>query len=346
MRGLRMHLTPFAPDQSGATSVLFELGGIICIVDAGGCTGNVCGFDEPRWQTTRSAVFSAGLRDMDAIMGRDDKLIAELADAATKIEANFAALIGTPVPAVIGTDYKALERMAKRKCGLETIAIDANGCELYDRGAEKATTALFRRFATERFEVEEGRIGVLGTNPLDLSVASAQEIFDLVDGAVCYGMGSTFDDVVKAASAEKNLVVANSGLKAARLLERRFETPYEIGDPRAKRYAKEIAKSHDLAGKRVLVISGQITANSIADELLSFGVTDTTVATWFAFDKDLARPQDVRLEEEDDLLGLVRDGSFDLVVGDERQFAIFADLYDGETYDLPQFALSGRLQEV
>ena len=99
-------------------------------------------------------------------------------------------------------------------------------------------------------------------------------------------------------------------------------------------------------GKRVLVISGQITANSIADELLSFGVTDTTVATWFAFDKDLARPQDVRLVEEDDLMELVRDGSFDLVVGDERQFAILTDIYDGETYDLPQFALSGRLQEV
>ena len=29
MRGLRKYLTPFAPDQSGAVSVLFELGGIV-----------------------------------------------------------------------------------------------------------------------------------------------------------------------------------------------------------------------------------------------------------------------------------------------------------------------------
>ena len=41
MRGLRKYLTPFAPDQSGAVSVLFELGGIVVICDAGGCTGNV-----------------------------------------------------------------------------------------------------------------------------------------------------------------------------------------------------------------------------------------------------------------------------------------------------------------
>ena len=48
MRGLRKYLTPFAPDQSGAVSVLYEFGGIIAICDAGGCTGNICGFDEPR----------------------------------------------------------------------------------------------------------------------------------------------------------------------------------------------------------------------------------------------------------------------------------------------------------
>ena len=36
IRGLWKGLTPFAPDQSGAVSVLFELGGIVVICDAGG----------------------------------------------------------------------------------------------------------------------------------------------------------------------------------------------------------------------------------------------------------------------------------------------------------------------
>ena len=90
MRGLRKYLTPFAPDQSGAVSVLFELGGIVVICDAGGCTGNVCGFDEPRWFEQKSAIFSAGLRDMDEILGRDDRLVAKLADAARKVDATFA----------------------------------------------------------------------------------------------------------------------------------------------------------------------------------------------------------------------------------------------------------------
>ena len=72
MRGLRKYLTPFAPDQSGAVSVLYEFGGIIVICDAGGCTGNICGFDEPRWFESKSALFSAGLRDMDAGSAAED----------------------------------------------------------------------------------------------------------------------------------------------------------------------------------------------------------------------------------------------------------------------------------
>ena len=149
MRGLRKYLTPFAPDQSGAVSVLFELGGILVICDAGGCTGNVCGFDEPRWFERKSAVFSAGLRDMDAILGRDDRLVAKLADAAGKLgtDAKFAAVIGTPVPAVIGTDYRALKRMCEKKTNLPVLAVDANGMELYDAGEEKAYLELFRVFA-------------------------------------------------------------------------------------------------------------------------------------------------------------------------------------------------------
>lgn len=144
MKGLRRFLTPFAPDQSGAVSVLYELGGIVVIVDAGGCAGNICGFDEPRWSETRSAIFSAGLRDMDAIMGRDKLLVKKIADAAGKIQANFVALVGTPVPAVIGTDYKALKKMLSKETSLPVVTVDTDGMHLFDSGEEKAYAALLR----------------------------------------------------------------------------------------------------------------------------------------------------------------------------------------------------------
>lgn len=92
MKKLLKYMTPPAPDDSGASGVLFELGGIIVVCDAGGCTGNICGFDEPRWENRKSALFSAGLRDMDAVLGRDDKLVEKLSKAAKAVKLSSAPL--------------------------------------------------------------------------------------------------------------------------------------------------------------------------------------------------------------------------------------------------------------
>ncbi len=142
MKGLYRYLSPAAPDQSGAVSVLFEQGGLIVVLDAGGCTGNICGFDEPRWFLRKSAVYSAGIRDMDAILGRDDKLIDKLQEAVDTADARFIALIGTPVPSVIGTDYRALARLARKRYGLPVIWTDTAGIDSYEKGASKAYLAL------------------------------------------------------------------------------------------------------------------------------------------------------------------------------------------------------------
>ena len=211
MKGLRKYLTPFAPDQSGAVSVLYEFGGIIVICDAGGCTGNICGFDEPRWFESKSALFSAGLRDMDAILGRDDRLVAKLADAVTKLDAKFAAIIGTPVPAVIGTDYHALKRMTEKKVDLPILTVDTDGMELYDKGEEKAWQELFRVFAGEKEDVIPGNIGILGMTPQDISdLRAADRIREhfAAEGktAICYGMGNGLDDVKSVSNVEKHIV--------------------------------------------------------------------------------------------------------------------------------------------
>ena len=341
MRGLRKYLTPFAPDQSGAVSVLYELGGIAVVCDAGGCTGNICGFDEPRWASSRSAVFSAGLRDMDAILGRDDKLVGELVDASHKLEASFAAVVGTPVPSVIGTDYRALRRMCERRCDLPVLTIDTTGMELYDVGASKAYVALFDRFATEALPVVPGRIGVLGANPLDIDSTTADELREAVPGAICHGMGTTLDDVRRASSAEKNLVVSPSGLAAAKLLQRRFGTPFEVCYPPAARLVQRMGKEA-LANKRVLVVHQQVAANGIRDALLAQGAAEVRCATWFMQVPELAWEGDVRLADERDFFELVREGNFDTLVGDPVLWRI-VPLFGKATFDVPQFPVSGTI---
>ena len=353
MRGLRKHLTPFAPDQSGAVSVLYELGGIVVICDAGGCTGNICGFDEPRWHTVRSAVFSAGLRDMDAIMGRDDKLVEELADAAGKIDAGFAAIVGTPVPSVIGTDYRALRRLAEGKLDIPVLTVDTTGMDLYDTGAEKAYEEIFRRFAKDQYEVIPGRVGVLGVNPLDMSdIHAADRISARIPGAVCYGMqsaagdGAGLEDIIRASSAEKNIVAAPSGLKAAKLLEERFGTPYEIYDPAAESILEEAlaaqAPDADIRGRRILIVDQQVRANTMRDLLAQRGAAEVDCATWFLQLTGLSHPGDVKLKEEDDLEMLVKNGSYDILICDSTLMRIVKDA-ECIAVDIPQFPVSGRL---
>ena len=343
MRGLRKYLTPFAPDQSGAVSVLYELGGIIVICDAGGCTGNVCGFDEPRWFERKSAVFSAGLRDMDAILGRDDRLVAKLVDAAEKVEAGFAAVIGTPVPAVIGTDYQALKRMCEKKTDLPVLAVNTGGMELYDGGERKAYLELFKVFAREKLPVETGRVGILGMTPQDVSdLKAADKLREKFKSqghqAVCYGMGDGLDEVKKASSVEKNIVVSPAALECARYLEKTFGTPYEVGYP----LVEELVPDMEYAGKKILIVQQQVMAGSIRAELRKRGGDGKiTVASWFYMEKDLLEEGDVPLKDEEDYMDLVEKGRYDVIFADPCMKRM-AKTFSGVFVDAVHFAVSGK----
>ena len=381
MKGLRKYLTPFAPDQSGAVSVLYELGGMLVICDAGGCTGNVCGFDEPRWFETRSAVFSAGLRDMDAILGRDDRLVAKLADAAEKLDVTFAAVIGTPVPAVIGTDYRALERMLAKKTELPVLTVNTDGMELYDRGEEKAYLVLFGRFAGENVDVEPGniektqtaescdgksngknedasvdiedrpRVGIIGMTPQDVSdLKAADKIRKLYADqglrAVCYGMGDGLEEVKKASLTVKNVVVSPAALKAAQYLQKKFGTPYEIAYP----LAPELVPEMDYRGKKILIVQQQVIANAMRREIekRTGEKEEITTATWFMRKEEIladlrvSAADDISLKEEDDFISLVGKDGYDVIFADPCMERMIPE-FEGIFIPLTHFAVSGKL---
>ena len=358
VRGLWKGLTPFATDQSGAASVFYELGGILVICDAGGCTGNVCGFDEPRWFGERSAIFSAGLRDMDAILGRDDRLVAKLTDAAEKIDANFAAVIGTPVPAVIATDYRALQRMCEKKTNLPILTVDTNGMELYDVGEEKAWLTLFKTFAgkdvasqKEASEEDDSskkmKIGVLGLTPHDVSDLNIEEKFRKSENEnthyICYGMRAGIDKVKTAGSADKNLVVAPAALETAKYLEKEFGTPYEVGYP----FVDELIPELGYERKKILIIHQQVIANAIRQEIRTRSDeqnTEVTVASWFMMKSELSEEGDLSLKEEMDYCKLVQNGNYDIVFADENMRGLVPG-FKGTFVNIRHFAVSGKLQE-
>ena len=347
MKSLLKHLSPFAPDQSGAVSALFEFGGLIAICDAGGCTGNICGFDEPRWFTRKSAIFSAGLRDMDAILGRDDKLISKLQAAMNGSGLAFSAIIGTPVPAIIATDFSALKRMAEKRTGLPAITVPATGTRHYDRGASDAWLALFRTFATGQYDIVPGRIGVLGASPLDFPTLDAGSLLSsslAEEGrtVLCYGMGAGLDDVRHASASERSIVVSPAGLAAAKYLRKTFGTPYEVRCPWLP--PQVAAALPSLAGKRTLAIHQQFAANAVRDAILKLDATSRVdVASWFMMEPEFMREGDFRIESEEAFIEAIVNGGYDAIVCDSRLRTALPRTQEFLIIDFPHFAVSGQL---
>lgn len=342
MKGLWKYISPFAPDQSGAAAVLYGLGGIVVICDAGGCAGNICGFDEPRWFSgKKSAVFSAGLRDMDAILGRDDRLIAKLCDAAQTVDASFAAIVGTPVPSVIGTDYRALQRMAEKKLDMPILAIDTTGMEWYDKGIEKTYLALLRQFVQPHDTPETDTVGVLGAVPLDLMHADGTEAVcqELVeDGWKQILLYDDLDDFMHAGKADMNIVVSPAGLKAAQYLQKTLGTPYEM---RYFGLSQVVSDNSIFAGKNVLIIHQDIAARAMRAMAEEAGAAYVTTATWFMTAKTEPDAGHISLREEDDFRKLADNDDFDIILGD-AYFKKALPHFHGLYVDFPHFAVSGR----
>ena len=356
--GFRRFTTPFAPDQSGAVSVLYDMGGICVICDAGGCTGNICGFDEPRWFGSQSAVFSAGLRDMDAILGRDDRLVEKLFDASQIIPASFAAIVGTPVPAVIGTDYQALRRMSSRKTGLPVIAVNTDGMEYYDRGLEKTYIALLEEFCRQQKPAAAaglgtldenksgaaGIIGIWGYSPLDFAgILSEDDLREWVRQQgyremICCGAGTGIEDLQKLAFAEKNIVLSPAGAAAARWLQKTYGTQWEYCIPGADRILRTAAP--DLPAGPTLIVHQQVLADSLCGILRRQGIQADS-ASFFMMKPDVKKDHDVQLREETDLRTLLEERHYTNVIVDRSMEPVIEGL-PVNVFHLPHFAVSGE----
>ncbi len=360
MKNLWITLPAYAPDYSGICSAFFDLGGISVVHDASGCTGNYTGYDEPRWFGTKSKVFCSGLREIDAVMGNDEKLLANIISAGEDIRPAVYSVIGSPVPMVIGSDMKGIARELEARTGVPSFGFDTNGLHLYDEGISEALCALIRRFTAKPEKRISGGINILGTNPLDfanngndLMLAQALE----EKGYIIVGkmmMGASIEQIKALASAEINLVVSVSGLAAAKLMEARFGIPYVAGNivgnsgevfrmleqTRADGRSRVIT---DKAEDGILIIGEQVFANSLRRAIKNACPgAGVTVALMAGCQKTLQGAGDVALTDEDSVRRLLSLGKFQTLIADP----LFGELPEAEKLKLilfPHAALSSKL---
>lgn len=318
IHGYRRVLTPFAPDQSGAVAALRSIPDIMIVVlDAGGCTGNICGFDLNDWTTNPSMIFSAGLRDMDAVMGRDKELIAKIKSAVTHLHPSCIALVGTPVPSVIGTDLQGLAKQVKRETGLDTIAVNTTGIKLYDDGIIQA----YRQMAEIAPDAYHGIYGLTG---LDYSADEQAEIREKI--AAMYGDLSSMGS---------SIALSLSGLEAAG--DNIAPPELIVSDEMQLEVERESAHRGP-----ILIVGEQVYSNAVRSIIKRIHPRKKIVVTgFFKMYEDLMQDDDMSLNYEDSFVRTVSSVKPSLIIGDPALKALIPD-YTGRWVERRHFALSGR----
>ena len=264
MKQIASRISIYSADAFGVCSALYELGGLCVMHDASGCNSTYNTHDEPRWYDFDSMVYISGLSEMEAIMGDDQKFIDDIVYTAKELNPNFIAMAGTPIPTMIGTDFKAIANIIEKETNIPTFGFDTTGMHSYVSGAYKAFEALAKRFLKRndkesRVEKKESidkesreakntiiKVNILGATPLDFSInKSVEAMVDLLkennfEVISTWAMGSSLEYIKNAGDADVNLVVSYSGMGAAKYMYENLNIPYVIGTPFGKEFAKKV----------------------------------------------------------------------------------------------------------
>lgn len=307
MKRVSYRLSAYSSDLFGVASALFELGGLTVIHDASGCNSTYTTHDEPRWYDMDSMVYISALTESDAVMGNDKKIIDDIIRTAKESKPKFIALTSSPLPMIMGTDFKGIARLIQKHTGIETMGFNTNGMNTYDAGISESLAELALRFCKNSDSSNSPRdnsasastssakkINLLGITPLDFSINGNAEALKKYYKSQGYevlstwAMGNTLEELIYGAqNADLNIAVTLAGIKTARVLKSIYGTPFITECPIGKNftsfYKKENNTSRPRPGKKirnekvVIIGEGLISLELKACLIKDFGFNDIKI---------------------------------------------------------------------
>lgn len=375
MARLSLWLPPFSPDYSGASAVLFDLKTVTAMHDASGCTGNYTGYDDPRWYGSHSGIFCSGLRQIDAVLGDDEKLIKKMEAAARDIQPDFMALVGSPVPMVIGADLEGIAVELEERTGIPSFGFDTTGTAYYDRGAFRAAKALMDRYTAKQAAKEaaiERRVNILGALPMDFG--KGEEIRDFkrflaengYEAGLCLAMDYSLSDLKEAASAQVNLAVSRFGFLMAQYMEQRFRIPYLCGFPAGesgeKAWLEALERVRETKHSEILnaveqrdgtedmsalIVGEQVMSNSFRYALFrDMGITRVTVGCLYGPEPALTLPGDLDLSDEKKIRQAMNRPEYQMIIADPFLKVLLPENTEKKFLPFSQYAVSSKLGEA
>ncbi len=237
------NLLPLPSGYFGASSVLYDLGGLIVVYGPAGGAWHINIEDEPRWYRGKTTIVGAGLLEMDVILGKDPEFVERIVSVARDLNRNFVALCGTPVSAIIGVDLKGLTQAIQKRLNTPVLCIKTSGTESYLEGAEKAALALAKTFLEPTVKIPRS-VNILGAIHLDMGHPQHLEpLLSLLNEnnwkvISIWGGYSSLEQIKHSASASLNIVVGLSGVSLARYMYEKFDIPYIVGIPVGRKVQK------------------------------------------------------------------------------------------------------------
>ena len=367
MKNLNRYLPTFAADYTGASHIVYEMDGMVVFFDGRACACHAAASDEPRLALGPQLAFSVNLKLVEAVTGDDRKQIKKILNALEFFEPKFLTLVGTPVPAVIGTDLDGIAAVIEKKSGIPCVGVNTTGFDPYDKGASKTMLKLAKKFiGRDYFEAKPCDVNVLGTLACDMwDVDSVQYLERCIlesgaESVCCWGADARIEEIAGADRSKLNVVTSVCGLETAKYLEKTYGTPYVVGFPvgdkamgEFKSSVAKILKGEGAAEpthtdkkhskhQKVLVIAEQLQANGIRNCLQNeYDVERVDCITFFDQDKSFAAANDKKLRDEDALTDYVQEnGPYDLIIGDPVVVPVIAGS-GREVIAWPHFAISG-----
>lgn len=356
-------ISTYAADVSGVCSALFELGGMTVMHDASGCNSTYNTHDEPRWYDMDSMVYISALTEMQAIMGDDEKLIKDIVEMACEMNPAFTAIAGTPIPMMTGCDIPAIAAVVERMTGIPSFGFQTNGMHSYQMGVSAALTAFAERMIDDTATKDaKPAVNIIGATPLDFSVNgmvdSIKTLLTEAGFAVLgtWAMGSTREDLAQAGRAWVNLVVSYAGLTTAKVLKRKFGTPYVIAVPFGTEFSKTvIADLHHAIetnedsvsftarptseNAEIAIIGESVSAGSLAAAITAKSGKPVRVVCPIETEDILLAAGDTAVKEEDEVAEAVSMAK--VIIGDPMFRPICPQGCDFRS--LPHEAFSGRI---
>lgn len=358
MRQAYERIPIYTADVSGVCSALYELGGMTVIHDPSGCNSTYNTHDETRWYDRDSLIFISGLTERDAIMGNDKKFVEDVVSAAKQLKPKFIALVGSPIPFLNGTDFRGLAKLIEKSTGIPAFFVPTNGMHDYIQGAGNALAELAKRFVRESERTVPHGVNLLGMTPLDFtkdgSVEALRAKMEAEGFSVtsCWAMGDSLEQLAEAGEAEVNLVVSSVGLAAARVLKKRFGTPYVVGTPiddfagdlfealkEAKRSERDLVPYLSrMEGKAKAAIIGEpVIMGSLAAAISEKYRIPVQVLCPLETREGLLAPGDLEFSGEEALIQALAET--EIVIGDPLYQPLCGNR---RFYQLPHQAFSGR----